>query len=229
MDLGREQPSIHPITPITGQNAPLIGVHFFSPQKIPVVPHISISLHRVPSAGPVRETTITQSTIPGLLEPLDQYAHCKILIAEDNAIRQKVLFKYLGKLGIHNVVVAENGQIAMDKLQESMEILQPFDLIFMNGVMPVTGGREATRIIREMGYCGPICGMLANVMSDNKQRALDAGMSITLDMPFHFHSIRKVLEQYLVPIPSETEEVISPELVDNLPLPRRKPAVKSRL
>jgi CheY-like chemotaxis protein len=50
------------------------------------------------------------------------YQKLRVLVAEDNAINQKVLLRILKRLGINNVVVVDNGQKAVD-----LEAAEPFD------------------------------------------------------------------------------------------------------
>ena len=61
----------------------------------------------------------------------------RILLAEDNVVNQRVAIGMLEKAG-HTVTLAENGLIALDKLERA-----PFDLILMDMQMPEMGGAEA--------------------------------------------------------------------------------------
>jgi CheY-like chemotaxis protein len=66
----------------------------------------------------------------------------KVLVAEDNAINQKLLLRILNRLGINNVVVVDNGQKAVDR-----EAAEPFDVVLMDMRMPVMDGVEACELI----------------------------------------------------------------------------------
>jgi two-component system, sensor histidine kinase and response regulator len=66
----------------------------------------------------------------------------RILIAEDNKINQKVLVRILNRLQIHNIVVVENGQEAVDQ-----STIGSFDIILMDLHMPVMDGLEACKLI----------------------------------------------------------------------------------
>jgi CheY-like chemotaxis protein len=234
IDPEREQSSTYPMVPVVSQGPSLLRVHRLSPQMIPAAPYddkfspYEFSPNDAPSAGAVRGIPSTQPSII-CLQPLDQYAHCKILVVDDNAINQRIMFKFLQKLGLYNVIMAGDGQIAVERVQESMDNLQSFDLIFMDDAMPVLSGQEATRQIRDIGYCGPICGMVANATPNNKQRVLDAGMDTIINKPFRLHDIRETLERYLFPISQQPENHTPLELDEKPLLPRQKPAVKSRL
>ena len=106
----------------------------------------------------------------------------RLLLVEDNRINQQLATRLLEKWG-HQVVVAENGQIALDLLNE-----QPFDLVLMDMQMPVMGGIEATRLIRQReaavgGNKIPIIAMTANAMAGDREACLEAGMNDYLAKP----------------------------------------------
>jgi osomolarity two-component system sensor histidine kinase NIK1 len=67
----------------------------------------------------------------------------KILLAEDNLVNQKLATKILEKHG-HKVVVVENGQEAVEAIQNDT-----YDVVLMDVQMPVMGGFEATGLIRD--------------------------------------------------------------------------------
>ena len=67
-----------------------------------------------------------------------------ILLAEDNVMNQKVAASMLKKMG-HNVVVAYNGKEAVQAFED-----KKYDLILMDGQMPVMDGLEATKEIRKI-------------------------------------------------------------------------------
>ena len=68
----------------------------------------------------------------------------KILVAEDNLVNQKVMNRMLERLGVTEVTLADNGQIAVD-----ITAKESFDVVFMDMQMPVMDGLQATRIIKE--------------------------------------------------------------------------------
>lgn len=66
----------------------------------------------------------------------------RVLAADDNAVNREVLAEALRILGV-SAEFAENGEIAVARVKET-----PFDIVFMDGSMPVLDGFEATRQIR---------------------------------------------------------------------------------
>jgi two-component system sensor histidine kinase/response regulator len=97
-----------------------------------------------------------------------------LLLAEDNAVNQKLAVRLLGKRG-HSVVVARNGKEAIDALER-----QNFDVVLMDVQMPDMDGFEATLAIRareqETGRHVPIVAMTAHAMKGDRERCLEAGM-----------------------------------------------------
>jgi len=108
----------------------------------------------------------------------------RVLLAEDNAINQKIARKMLEKFGCI-VTLATNGQQAVEMISSSH-----FDTIFMDCQMPVIDGFEATRRICQMARdkllsCRPyIIAMTANAMDGDRERCLAAGMDEYISKPF---------------------------------------------
>ena len=116
----------------------------------------------------------------------------KILVAEDNAINQRVARFILEKLG-HKPTIAENGQIAIESF-----VNDSFDIIFMDIQMPVTDGLEATRTIRRIEKekslkPTPIIAMTANTMKGDKESFLESGMNDYIGKPFKANEISQLL------------------------------------
>jgi len=68
----------------------------------------------------------------------------RLLVAEDNAVNQKLAVRFLQKWG-HETVVATNGKEAYESFLHN----GPFDAILMDIEMPVMDGMEATQLIRK--------------------------------------------------------------------------------
>jgi len=114
----------------------------------------------------------------------------RILVVEDNMINIKLITTVLGKLG-YVVDTAENGQIAVDKFLQTT-----YDLIFMDVLMPVMDGLEATRRIRAIDKEQPkIVAMTANAMQEDRQNCIDAGMDEYLSTPLEINSLKKAISE----------------------------------
>jgi CheY-like chemotaxis protein len=92
-----------------------------------------------------------------------------ILVVEDNKVNQKLVKRMLDRLG-HKTTIAENGQVAIDYVQQNS-----FDLVLMDIQMPVMDGLEATKRLRRLGYTDlQIFGLTASVLrSDFSELGFD--------------------------------------------------------
>jgi PAS domain S-box-containing protein len=117
-----------------------------------------------------------------------------ILLAEDNAVNQKVACRILEKFG-YRVDVAGDGQAAFTAWQTGR-----YDLILMDCQMPVMDGYETTRKIREHEPPDthiPIIALTAHAMkgADNECRA--AGMDDYLSKPIDRSQLQHCLNRWL--------------------------------
>jgi signal transduction histidine kinase/ActR/RegA family two-component response regulator len=119
----------------------------------------------------------------------------RILVAEDNPVNQRVALRILEAMG-HQVDAASDGEEAVAAI-ERME----YDLVLMDCQMPRLDGYAATRAIRrlERGRRIPIVAMTANVMTDDRQRCVDAGMNDFLAKPVSKRQLYDLLEGLRAP------------------------------
>jgi signal transduction histidine kinase/DNA-binding response OmpR family regulator len=118
----------------------------------------------------------------------------RILLVEDNDINQQVASEILGNAGLL-VDVADDGQIAVDRVEASVAKGQPYDLVLMDMQMPVMDGVTATRRIRERHAATqlPIVAMTANAMAADRDRCLQAGMNGFVVKPINTEELWKSL------------------------------------
>lgn len=112
-----------------------------------------------------------------------------ILVAEDNSVNMLVLSKMLTKLG-HTFEHASNGIEVVEQYEDDK-----FDFILMDMQMPVMGGVEATRIIRKFNQDIHIYALTANVLEEDRQACLEAGMNEVLTKPLKFLKLKEFLEK----------------------------------
>jgi two-component system sensor histidine kinase/response regulator len=126
-------------------------------------------------AAPARESTARQTGLPDLA-PLKGL---QVLLVEDNELNQLVATELLTKAGLE-VEVAENGQVAVERVGQ-----RRYDLVLMDMQMPVMGGEEATRHIRQRIPADQlaILAMTANAMAGDRERCLAAGMNDHIAKP----------------------------------------------
>jgi CheY-like chemotaxis protein len=122
----------------------------------------------------------------------------RVLLAEDNAVNQKLACKLLEKLGCR-VVVAANGREALAMCQA-----RTFDIVFMDCQMPEMDGYEATRRIRreESGRHTPVIALTANSMPGDREECLRAGMDAHLSKPIRPEELAAALARWL-PAPAK--------------------------
>lgn len=135
----------------------------------------------------VEETRNVERPLPNQL---------RILLAEDHIVNQIVAKNMLKKMG-HSVTIAENGKIAVEMFED-----KPFDIILMDGQMPVMDGMEATKMIRDLEKKSkrdrtPIIAVTANAMKGDRERFLNAGMDDYISKPLKRRNLEAVIEEII--------------------------------
>jgi CheY-like chemotaxis protein len=117
----------------------------------------------------------------------------QILVAEDNAVNQKLIQALLTKQG-YGTRIAHNGREAVEAIQH-----ERFDLVLMDVQMPVLDGLAAARAIRQLpqGARVPIVAMTADGLEGDRERCLAAGMDDYLPKPILPDVLRRKLEHWL--------------------------------
>ena len=120
------------------------------------------------------------------------YKDLRVLIVEDNMVNQKVIKRIVNRLGVQHVVVANNGQEAVDK-----EAGDSYDLILMDNQMPVMDGIQACRIICSRRQHPPVVFVTAHVSESFKEACLEAGAVSFLAKPCSVQSVQQCIENVL--------------------------------
>ncbi|MDP2302472.1 MAG: ATP-binding protein [Ignavibacteria bacterium] len=139
----------------------------------------------------------------------------KLLLAEDNAVNQKVIMKILGQAGF-NIEAVDNGEEAVKALIKNHN----YDLILMDVQMPVMDGFTATHEIRslEEPLCDiPIIAITAHALSGDRDKCIAAGMNDYVTKPIKTAEMIRLLDGWLridenasvetLPIEEKKEEV----------------------
>jgi CheY-like chemotaxis protein len=125
----------------------------------------------------------------------------RVLLAEDNAVNQKLALRLLQKMG-HHVVLANNGKEAVEAVER-----ESFDLVLMDVQMPEMGGLEATVAIRlreaRTGGHLPIVAVTAHAMKGDRERCLEAGMDGYVTKPLRTQELAREMAAALGPVASE--------------------------
>jgi PAS domain S-box-containing protein len=118
--------------------------------------------------------------------PIAEEIPLSVLVAEDNAVNQKVALRFLEKMGYQADAVA-NGLEAVNAVKD-----RAYDLVLMDLQMPEMDGLEASRRIRR--EIAPdrqpkIIALTANAMQGDREICLDAGMDDYISKPVKMHEI----------------------------------------
>ena len=115
-----------------------------------------------------------------------------ILLAEDNAVNQRLVVRILERNG-HRVDVAPTGLEALKRLESTT-----VDLVLMDVHMPEMDGLTATRILRsremDTGSHIPVIAMTANAMRGDREKCIEAGMDDYISKPLHLDDLMAVVE-----------------------------------
>jgi CheY-like chemotaxis protein/HPt (histidine-containing phosphotransfer) domain-containing protein len=116
----------------------------------------------------------------------------RILLAEDNAVNQKVALRLLDQLG-YRADVASNGLEALEALER-----QPYDVVLMDVQMPELDGLDASRRICERwpAEVRPrIIAMTANAMPEDREACFAAGMDDYVAKPIRPNELAVALSR----------------------------------
>lgn len=116
----------------------------------------------------------------------------RALVVDDNALNSRLAAALLKRLGWESET-AEEGGLALELLRR-----RPFDLVLLDLRMPLLGGEEVCRRIREeLGLQAlPVVAYTAHSMPEERLRILSAGFSDLLIKPISFDDMRALCERF---------------------------------
>ncbi len=144
------------------------------------------------------KTSVASAPASNPIQPINaDFTGKRILIVEDLPINRVILIELLTSTGAL-FDEAENGQIAVDKYTANPE---GYDLILMDMLMPVMGGLDATRKIRERDHLRstpvPILALTANAFQEDVAACLQAGMQGHISKPVNYDELVSILDRFL--------------------------------
>ncbi|WP_076416972.1 ATP-binding protein [Colwellia sp. UCD-KL20] len=109
----------------------------------------------------------------------------KVLLVEDNLVNQLVAKELLISMKAE-VIIAENGQVALDLLEKNV-----IHIILMDIQMPVMDGLTATKLIRQQKQFSdlPIIAMTAHARKEDRDSSLAAGMNLHMAKPVEYDTL----------------------------------------
>jgi CheY-like chemotaxis protein len=181
--------------PVPAQPTTLQHTHAPQPVSTPEAPPTT-GLSRAASAG--HDAQISKSTSRAIAASAnangDSFAKlnpARILLVEDQPLNQKIAIMLMQRLGYSSVDVANNGQEAVDMVQQGS-----YDIIFMDLQMPIMGGIEATISIRgnfHLKNQPAIIAMTGHALTGVKEECKQAGMNAFLTKPVSLDDFRRVI------------------------------------
>lgn len=153
-----------------------------------VMDEVSLFIHSIEKSAP--------ESAPAAASPVGNKAlegH-KILLVDDDLRNTFALSKGLQALGLE-VVIADNGQNALAKLEEEEGI----ELVLMDIMMPVMDGYEATQAMRKNPAFKdmPVIALTAKAMSDDKAKCIEAGANDYMTKPVDIEKLTEMIKVWL--------------------------------
>lgn len=119
-----------------------------------------------------------------------------VLLVEDNKVNQQIALHFLDEANL-NAALAENGQEALDMLQQGT-----YQLVLMDLQMPVMDGLEATRQIRQHSSNIkdiPIIAMTAHASTEHINECMKIGMSAHTTKPINIDVLLNTIAKWITP------------------------------
>ncbi len=147
----------------------------------------------------IYDNMLSDEELTNQIEPVTDLTDIKILLVEDNQINQLVATELMYQF-TQNIVVANNGQEAIDLLESAAELPQ---VILMDIQMPVMGGLEATKIIKANPTLAhiPIIALSANALTDDINKAHEIGIDYYITKPIELIKLKLAISEVLTPNP----------------------------
>lgn len=159
-----------------------------SPERL--LNEVGLFLHKVERSLPEPKRKLLKT----FRQVENPFAGSTMLIVDDDPRNISALSSVLQKYNI-NIVTAENGLDAIEKVKNTPEI----DLVLMDIMMPLMDGYEAVRQLRSMEKYKklPIIAVTAKAMKGDRQKCLEAGASDYITKPVDRGQLLSLLRVWL--------------------------------
>jgi PAS domain S-box-containing protein len=169
------------------------------------------------SAGVEMLASLNEAMLPAPA-PTDKWPniplHGRILLAEDGRDNQRLISMHLRTCGAE-VVIAENGQIAVD-----IAMKNSLDLILMDMQMPIMDGYTAAAELRRRGCTTSIIALTAYAMAEDRKRCIASGCTDYLSKPIDREVLLKTVSRHLLNATSpQLPEAAAGDVIKASPVP----------
>jgi signal transduction histidine kinase/EAL domain-containing protein (putative c-di-GMP-specific phosphodiesterase class I)/CheY-like chemotaxis protein len=172
-------------------------------------------LGQLANGGGLSDASVEEARAEG--DALPSFAGRRVLVADDSAVNREVAMEALARLGVSTAVVMDGREAA------EIAFTEPFDLILMDGGMPVMDGYQSAKAIRagEAEFHRertPIIALTAEVLGARADAWREAGMDGVLHKPFTLAALARTLASIMEPSGEGAQvEEYEPAVSDNDP------------
>ncbi len=158
-------------------------------------------LVRIPERPPVADAaqdepdSLSNLDGTGLLDRIESLSDTRVLVAEDNAVNQKIIASLLRHAGAQ-VDFADDGAHAVEKAVGAAGAELPYDIVLMDLRMPVMDGLSAVRRLRDQGYQGAIVALTAQAAEEDRKACIAAGCDDHIAKPVDWVHLVEVVRRH---------------------------------
>ncbi len=157
--------------------------------------YFELPLHYQQEKAPAQSLHSVSVTAEEVTAASEKLRGARVLLVEDNKVNRELVMELLARHDIE-VTPASNGKVAVDILEQ-----QEFDGVLMDCMMPVMDGYSATRLIRQQERFEqlPILALTANVMAQDQEKVLKAGMNAHIGKPININEMLLIMAKWITP------------------------------
>jgi two-component system, chemotaxis family, chemotaxis protein CheY len=116
----------------------------------------------------------------------------KVLLVDDSGTMRTIQKRCLQKLGVEDIVEAEDGRLALEQFEK-----QPFDVVLSDWNMPNMDGLSLLKEIRQRNKQVPVIMITTEAERARVVSAIQAGCSDYLVKPFTPDGLKEKLEKWV--------------------------------
>ncbi len=126
-------------------------------------------------------------------EMMDQVS---VLVVDDALIMRNIIGNNLKNMGYDQIDYAENGQIAIDKINVALNEKKPFSVIFLDWNMPVLPGIEVLKYVRSKSELGHVWVIMVTAENEtqHKELAEKEGVDYFVTKPFDKNKLSAIAQ-----------------------------------